>query len=53
MVKELYEKDSDFGEIWKMCDEKPFKEFMRVDEFPFKGNTQYIPSCSLRLSILD
>ena len=36
-VKELYEKDAHFGEIWKMCDEKPFKEFMRVDKFPFKG----------------
>ena len=38
MVKELYEKDVDFGEIWKMCDEKPYKEFMRVDGFLFKGN---------------
>ena len=28
MVKELYEKDVDFGEIWKMCDEKPFKQFL-------------------------
>ena len=26
---------------------------MRVDVFLFKGNTLSIPSCSLRLSILD
>ena len=36
-----------------MCDENTFKEFMRVDKFLFKGNTLCIPSCSLRLSILD
>ena len=53
MVKEIYEKDANFGEIWKMWDEKPFKEFMRVDKFLFKSNTLCIPSCSLRLSILD
>ena len=53
MVKELYEKGADFGEIWKMCDEKPFKEFMRVDGFLFKGNTLCLQSYSLRLSILD
>ena len=53
MVKELYEKDVDFGEIWKMCEKKPFKEFMKVNGFLFKGNTLCIPSCSLRLSILD
>ena len=37
MVKELYEKAADFGELWKKCDKKPFKEFMRVDGFLFKG----------------
>ena len=53
MVKELYEKDVVFGEILKMCDDKPFKEFMRLDKFLVKGNTLCIPSCSLRLSILN
>ena len=53
VLKELYKEDADFGEIWKVCTDKPFKGFVRVDGFLFKGNTLCIPSCSLRLSILD
>ena len=53
VLKELYEEDADFGEIWKLCTDKPFKDFVRMDGFLFKGNTLCIPSCSLRLSILD
>ena len=53
VLKELYEEDADFGEIWKVCADKPFKDFVRMDGFLFKGNTLCIPSCSLRLSILD
>ena len=53
VLKELYKEDADFGEIWKVCANKPFKGFVRVDGFLFKGNTLCIPSCSLRLSILD
>ena len=53
VLKELYEEDADFGEIWKLCTDKPFKDFVRMDGFLFQGNTLCIPSCSLRLSILD
>ena len=53
MLKELYKEDADFGEIWKIFADKPFKGFVRMDGFLFKGNTLCIPSCSLRLSILD
>ena len=53
MLKELYEEDVDFGEIWKVYANKAFKGFVRVDGFLFKGNNLCIPSCSLRLSILD
>ena len=53
VLKELYEEDADFGEIWKVCADKPFKGFVRVDGFLFKGNTLCILSCSLRLGILD
>ena len=53
VLKELYEENADFGEIWKVCTDKPFKDFVRMDGFLFKGNTLCIPSCSLRLSILD
>ena len=53
VLKQLYEEDADFGEIWKVCADKPFKGFVRMEGFLFKGNTLCIPSCSLRLSILD
>ena len=53
VLKELYKDDADFGEIWKVCADKPFKDFVRMNGFLFKGNTLCIPSCSLRLSILD
>ena len=53
VLKEPYEEDADFGEIWKVCADKPFKGFVRMDDFLFKGNSLCIPSCSLRLSILD
>ena len=54
VLKELYEEDADFGEIWKVCTDKPFKGFfVRMDGFLFNGNNLCIPSCSLRLSILD
>ena len=48
----IYEEDAYFGEIWKVCTDKPFKDFVRMDGFLFKGNTLCIPSCSMRLSIL-
>ena len=53
VLKELYEEDANFVEIWKVCADKSFKGFVRVNGFLFKGNTLCILSCSLRLSILD
>ena len=53
VLKELYENDADFDEIWKVCADKPFKGFIRVDDFLFNENTLCILSCSLILSILD
>ena len=44
VLKELYEEDADFGEIWKLCTDKPFKDFVRMDGFLFKGKTLCIPS---------
>ena len=53
VLKELYEEDADFGEIWKLCTDKPFKDFVRMDGFLFKGNTLCIPSCSLSLRLAN
>ena len=33
VLKELYEEDADFVEIWKVCADKPFKGFVRMDDF--------------------
>ena len=44
VLKELYEDDADFSEIWKVCADKPFNGFVRMVGFLFKGNTLCIPS---------
>ena len=53
IVKELYCDDDDFGDIWKACVQRPFKDFVIVDGFLFKGTLLAIHVCSLRLSIVD
>ena len=42
-----------FGEIWKACATKSYKDFMIVDGYLVKGNLLCIPLCSLRMDILD
>ena len=51
VIKDLYVYDFDFGEIWKACVLNPFKYYMIVYDYLFKGNLLLIPVCSLRLSI--
>ena len=53
VLKDLYRGDADFSEICKASLDKPFKDYMVVHEFFFKGNSLCIPSSSLLLSILD
>ena len=53
VLRDMYNEDAEFGKFWEACVEKPFKDFLIVDGFLFKGNTLCIPSCSLRLSIID
>ena len=37
VLKDLYKEDVEFGKIWETCAKKPFKDFMIVDGFLFKG----------------
>ena len=53
VVKELYCDDADFGEIWKACVQRPFKDFVIINRFLFKRNLLAILVCFLGLSILD
>ena len=53
IVNELYCDNDDFGDIWKACEQRLFKDFVIVDGFLFKGTLLAIPVCSLCLSIID
>ncbi|RDY09222.1 hypothetical protein CR513_06447, partial [Mucuna pruriens] len=44
-IKELYEKDIDFGESFAMCVHLAFGDFFRHDGFLLKGNRLYAISC--------
>lgn len=48
VLKELYEGDHDFGQIWKECAKEPFNQFFLQDGYLFKGNCLCILLCSLR-----
>ncbi|WRX11626.1 Integrase [Theobroma cacao] len=52
VVKELYEKDPEFSEIWKTSSQHPYRQFHRQEGYLFKGNQLCIPQCSLRQSII-
>ena len=53
ILRDLYKGDAKFGEILDTCSKKPFKHYVIMDGFLFKGNSLCIPSCFLRLSIID
>ncbi|PKU84723.1 putative mitochondrial protein [Dendrobium catenatum] len=52
LLKELYPADSDFGEIWSKCQEKPYKLYHCQQGHLFHGNKLCIPQGSTRLAII-
>nr|XP_009773399.1 PREDICTED: uncharacterized protein LOC104223632 [Nicotiana sylvestris]XP_016484711.1 PREDICTED: uncharacterized protein LOC107805229 [Nicotiana tabacum] len=51
-IKELYEADLDFGDVWKICLEGPQRKFVIRDGFLYYGKKLCLPQSSLRESIV-
>ena len=47
-VKELYDNDSDFAEIYNACGHSAFGMFYLMDGYLFKENRLCVPTSSLR-----
>ena len=53
-IQELYEKDLDFGEVYKHCrDEGPKDKYYLFEGFLFRVDKVCIPRCSLRLFLVE
>ena len=52
-VKDLYENDHDFGEIFATCNKGAFGDFFKHEEFLFKKNKLCLPNCSLRQLVVQ
>ena len=47
-IKDLYEQDSDFGDVFNACEKVAFGKFYRHEGFLFRENKLCVPMCSLR-----
>ena len=47
-IKELYESNNVFANVFAACEKSSFNKFFRYEGFLFKENKLCIPSCSLR-----
>ncbi|GLU23899.1 hypothetical protein SLE2022_398740 [Rubroshorea leprosula] len=52
VIKELYEDDPDFSNIWQATSNQAFQQYHRQQDYLFKGNRLCVPRCSLRDSII-
>jgi hypothetical protein len=51
-IKELYENDPDFHQIWSATESQAFQTYYRHDGYLFKEKVLCIPRCSLREAII-
>jgi len=51
-LKELYEGDTEFRELWAKCKEHPFADFHIREGYLFKGDQMCIPCSSLREKLI-
>ena len=47
-LKDMYENDTDFSDVFKACEHGAFKTFYLHDGFLFRGKQICIPNCSVR-----
>ncbi|GKU97098.1 hypothetical protein SLEP1_g10278 [Rubroshorea leprosula] len=52
VIKELYEDDPDFSNIWQATSNQAFQQYHRQQDYLFKGNRLCVPRSSLRDSII-
>ncbi|GKV33121.1 hypothetical protein SLEP1_g41662 [Rubroshorea leprosula] len=52
VIKELYEDDPDFSNIWQATSNQAFQQYHCQQDYLFKGNRLCVPRCLLRDSIV-
>ncbi|GLT37652.1 hypothetical protein SLA2020_119560 [Shorea laevis] len=52
VIKELYEDDPDFSNIWQATSNQAFPQYHCQQDYLFKGNRLCVPRCSLQDSII-
>ena len=53
VLKELYNDNPDFDDVWKDCSKWSINHFLKQEGFLFKDNRLCIPQCSLRREIIE
>jgi hypothetical protein len=47
-IKELYKDDSDFSNVYNVCETSAFRKFYRLDGYLFKESRLCVPLSSIR-----
>lgn len=46
-IRDLYASDSDFGNVYSVCEQVAFQTFYRHDGYLFRENKCCVPNCSM------